>query len=96
MTLFMDGPQTCGTVEKMSKWVKNEPKGPKRTKENYFNDLSKVKKSTEPVHGVKGPCCLTSLKYFLFSLTCYNNLKRNFVAKIFSIMISKLLNEPIY
>ena len=42
----------------------SDPTGPKRTKESYFVDLSKVKKSTEPVRGVKGPCCLSSLKHF--------------------------------
>jgi hypothetical protein len=48
-----------------------DPAGPKRTDIAYSNDLKQVKKSSDPIHGIKGPCCLASLKYFNpISSTC--------------------------
>ena len=58
-----DGEETGGT-QHLYPFNVDDPAGPKRTHTSYLEDLSKVKKSTESVRGVKGPCCLSSLKYF--------------------------------
>ena len=63
------------------------PSGPKRTHTNYLDDLSKFIKSTEPVCGVKGPCCLSLLKYFYpvksFCIGFMHNLLEGVIKKLF-------------
>lgn len=58
-----NGDETGGT-QHLYPFNEADPSGPKRTHASYLEDLSKVTKSTEPIRGVKGPCCLSSLKYF--------------------------------
>jgi hypothetical protein len=53
-----------GGTQHLYPFIESDPTGPKRTNESYFYDLSKLKKSTEPVRGVKGPCSFTILRHF--------------------------------
>ena len=82
-----NGEETGGTQHIYPFDIDN-PAGPKRTHEIYLTDLSKVKKSTEPVRGVKGPCCLSSLKYFnpvsSFCIDFMHSLLEGVVKKLFS------------
>ena len=64
------GEQTGGT-QHLYPFDQENCAGPMRTDENYSEDLKLVKKPSDPVKGIKGQCCLSSLKYFKpISSTC--------------------------
>jgi hypothetical protein len=82
-----EGDETGG-IQHIYPFDETDPTGPKRTHTNYLDDLSKVIKSTEPVRGVKGPCCLSSLKYFYpvtsFCIDFMHSLLEGVIKKLFS------------